>query len=198
MAVLSQIFCSDASFFPCALAVPKPPPSSTIFFSTAAVGTTETRFQAMASTELSKNAHAQNLLDWLKPRRSVAIARLRKNGFALAVALVVTQLAPVVPSPLSCLWLLISDGRGMSGPMRWACWIGELLTLQLTKTPSTDVCTELAVFAILSANILQAYLGLKYPPPPCNPVDSPARRAQARNPPPAPPARNISPLVREA
>lgn len=135
------------------------------------------------------------LLDWLKPRRSVAIARLRQNGFALAIALVITQLAPVVPSPLTCLWLLVSDGRGLSGFVRWMCWIGKSVTPEATLHCLTPH-TELLVFTILGVNILQAYWGLKYPLPPSNPLESPAKRAQAKHLPSAPPPRTVSSLVR--
>ena len=65
-------------------------------------------------------------IDWLKPRRSVAIARLKYNGFAMVVTLLVAQLAPIVPTPTTCLWMVATGGSGMSYGIRWLCWIGEL------------------------------------------------------------------------
>lgn len=67
---------------------------------------------------------SQSLLDWLKPHRSVAIARLKNNGLAMVVLLLVTQLAPITPSPLRCLWLVLGGGKGMSGLMYWSCCAG--------------------------------------------------------------------------
>ena len=58
---------------------------------------------------------SQSFLDWLKPHRSVAIARLKNNGLAMIVLLLITQLSPITPSPLKCLWLILTGGRGMSG-----------------------------------------------------------------------------------
>lgn len=54
---------------------------------------------------------------------------------------------------------------------------------------------ELAVFTVLSLNILQAYIGLKYPPPHCQPLESPVKRAQVQSPPPARPLKLGTPLV---
>lgn len=84
-----------------------------------------------SKTAISKasKGSAISFLDWLKPRRSVAIARLRHNGFALAVALIFTQLAPVVPSPLSCLFMVLVDDRGLTKAEAWMCRIGESIYL---------------------------------------------------------------------
>ncbi|KAH8111766.1 hypothetical protein DFH11DRAFT_576752 [Phellopilus nigrolimitatus] len=121
-------------------------------------------------------AKQHSYLDWLKPRRGAAIAKLKNNGFAMLVALLVTQLSPITPSPLTCLWMLVSGGKGMSSGLRLVCWI------------------ELAIFAFLSANIFQGYIGLKYPPPPCEPLGSPAKRAQLHSPPAARPLKTFTPV----
>ena len=64
---------------------------------------------------------SQSFLDWLKPHRSVAIARLKNNGLAMTVLLLITQLSPITPPPLKCLWLMLTGGRGMSGWAFWSC-----------------------------------------------------------------------------
>ncbi|PAV19309.1 hypothetical protein PNOK_0424300 [Pyrrhoderma noxium] len=134
--------------------------------------------ESKTTTSQASKGSAISFIDWLKPRRSVAIARLRHNGFALAVALIFTQLAPVVPSPLSCLFMVLVDDRGLTKAEAWMCRI------------------ELALFSILSLNILQAYLGLRYPPPPCDPLETPAKKNQARNPPtPRPLSKVFTPIT---
>ncbi|KAI5120189.1 hypothetical protein M0805_002655 [Coniferiporia weirii] len=131
----------------------------------------------MKTTTTTLKTKQQALFDWMKPRRSVAIARLKNNGFAMIVALLATQLLPVTPSPLTCFWVLLADGKeGMSNLTRWLCW------------------AELALFAVLSVNIAQSYIGLRYPPPPCEPLDSPAKRAQLRSPPAPRPLKTFTPI----
>lgn len=48
---------------------------------------------------------SSKVLDWLKPQRSEAVARLRSNGLGLLVVFIVTSLLPL-PSPLAALSLL--------------------------------------------------------------------------------------------
>ncbi|EJC99574.1 uncharacterized protein FOMMEDRAFT_170239 [Fomitiporia mediterranea MF3/22] len=117
---------------------------------------------------------ALTLFDWLKPRRSVAVARLKNNCFALVILLLITQLAPIVPSPITCLSMLLKDGKERNFALRWLCWI------------------ELALFSILSANIVQSYIGIRYPPTPCGPVNSPAKQVQAQTPQLARPLKSFS------
>ena len=64
-------------------------------------------------------------LEWVLPRRTVAVVRLRNNSFALVVLLLVAQLAPIVPSPTTCLWLLFAGRKGIGKIAQWLCWIGE-------------------------------------------------------------------------
>lgn len=147
------------------------------------------------STALSK-AKQPTFIDWLKPRRGVAITRLKNNGFAMVIMLIITQLLPIIPSPLACLWMVVTGGKNISQGTRVACWIGELCCPALFFFQLTGRRLELAILAILSANIAQAYLGLKYPPPPCDPMNSPAKRAQLRSPPPARPMKATTSFVR--
>lgn len=54
-------------------------------------------------------------LDFLKPRRGVAIARLKNNGLVAVVFFVVTVLAPGLPSPLTAFWrVFLSRSAGAS------------------------------------------------------------------------------------
>ena len=79
----------------------------------------------MSTVPQNKNKATQpTLLDWLKPRRGVAISRLKNNGFAMIVALLVAQLSPVTPSPLTSLWVVLSGGGGTAPSTRLLCWIG--------------------------------------------------------------------------
>ncbi|THH05061.1 hypothetical protein EW145_g5071 [Phellinidium pouzarii] len=154
--------------------------SATLLLKTSSVSTSQaSRGRAMATTTKSTESMAktrqQAFFDWLKPRRGVAIARLKNNGFAMIVALLVTQLFPLVPSPLTSLWMAITGGRDMDSWTRWLCWI------------------ELALFSVMSANILQAYIGIRYPPPPCKPIESPSKRTQLRSPPPPRPLKTFTP-----
>ncbi|KAL5492862.1 hypothetical protein ACEPAI_4310 [Sanghuangporus weigelae] len=116
-------------------------------------------------------------IDWLKPRRSVAITRLKNNGFALVVMLLVTQLAPIVPAPTTCLWLVATGGSGMNHGTRLLCWI------------------ELAIYTILFTNILQSYIAIRYPPPQCGPSGTPAKHVQLRSPPPTRPLKDFTPTI---
>lgn len=74
---------------------------------------------------LSSKSSQLTFLDWLKPRRGVAITRIKNNGFAMIVALLISQLSPITPSPLTCLWMVLAGGGGMGLSTRLACWIGK-------------------------------------------------------------------------
>ncbi|KLO19094.1 hypothetical protein SCHPADRAFT_899195 [Schizopora paradoxa] len=123
---------------------------------------------------------AHHYLDFLKPRRGVAIVRLKNNGLGAVVFFVVTLLAPGVPSPLHAFWivLLSQSGSSLRGGKVKAGSGGRILD----GTAWTISVVELLVFALLSFNIVQSCFALKYPPAPCNtpatPSHSPAKKIQ--------------------
>ena len=71
---------------------------------------------------------SSKVLDWFKPHRSAAVARLRTNGLGLLVVLIVTTLLPL-PSPFTALRLVLGsrylDYDGLGGTWwRWLCFLG--------------------------------------------------------------------------
>ncbi|TDL14642.1 hypothetical protein BD410DRAFT_797051 [Rickenella mellea] len=111
---------------------------------------------------MASNAPATSQLDWLKPRRADAVARLRNNALAAVTLLIAAQLLPGVPSPVTLLLFVLSgsEGRFRSGFEGFAAYC------------------ELAFLAIFGVNILQSSYALRYPPGAPPPPDSPAKRAQ--------------------
>ena len=63
--------------------------------------------QATTRASLPPQLAATNILDWLKPSRSEAIARLRTNCLGLFTITIITNLLPL-PSP----WTAIAIVRG--------------------------------------------------------------------------------------
>ncbi|GJE93215.1 hypothetical protein PsYK624_093740 [Phanerochaete sordida] len=118
---------------------------------------------------------SSKLLDWLKPHRSAAVARLRTNGLGLLVVFIVTTLLPL-PSPFTALRLLLGsryvDYDGLGGTWwRWLCFL------------------ELGVLGVLSLNVLQASYALHYPPAALPPPPTPAKSAPGT--PKSPPQRRL-------
>ncbi len=64
------------------------------------------------STTIAPARPAHRHLDFLKPRRGVAIVRLKNNGLGAVVFFVVTLLAPGVPSPLNAFWTVFLSQSG--------------------------------------------------------------------------------------
>ncbi len=64
------------------------------------------------STTIAPSRPAHRHLDFLKPRRGVAIVRLKNNGLGAVVFFVVTLLAPGVPSPLNAFWTVFLSQSG--------------------------------------------------------------------------------------
>ncbi|EPT01150.1 hypothetical protein FOMPIDRAFT_1049125 [Fomitopsis schrenkii] len=105
---------------------------------------------------------ATNILDWLKPSRGEAIARLRTNALGLLTITIITNLLPL-PSP----WTAVATVRGRAP----------------VNTLYYGLCAlEVFALALLAMNILQASYALKYPraqiPPPA-PPPSPAKASPA-------------------
>ncbi|KAI0357873.1 hypothetical protein OH77DRAFT_1422008 [Trametes cingulata] len=116
----------------------------------------------------ASSTSSTSVLDWFKPLRSEAIARLRTNVVGLVGFAVLSNLLPV-PSfwrAFDVVW----QRRQVSAPYYYLC------------------AAELALVAILLLNILQAAYALKYPRVPPPPPPSPAKSA-ARNTPLSPPSR---------
>ncbi|KAI8972438.1 hypothetical protein BD414DRAFT_500311 [Trametes punicea] len=119
----------------------------------------------VAVTTISSSS--TSLLDWFKPIRSEAIARLRTNSLGLVGTVIFSNLLPV-PS----LWKafdVVWRGRPASTPYYYLC------------------LAELALLAILVCNIAQAGYALKYPRAPLPPPPSPAKAAKST--PLSPPSR---------
>ena len=80
------------------------------------------------SLKLSSHTMSSKVLDWLKPHRTEAVARLRTNGLSLVVVFIVTTLLPL-PSPFTVLRLFLgsrySDYDEFGGTWwRWLCLLG--------------------------------------------------------------------------
>lgn len=116
------------------------------------------------------------ILNWLKPRRSEAVARIRSNGLGLLVLFVVTNLLPF-PS----LWTAISlvwgnkyvDYENVGGS--W--WRGLCML-------------ELVLMGVMGMNVLQASYALQYPPPSFPPAPTSANSMPAT--PKSPPQRRLA------
>ncbi|KAI0800101.1 hypothetical protein C8Q74DRAFT_1234249 [Fomes fomentarius] len=97
-----------------------------------------------------------SLLDWFKPLRNEAIARLRTNAVGLLGIGVLSNLLPI-PTPWRA-FDVVWQGRPASAPYYYLC------------------AAELFVFGVLVFNVLQASYALKYPraanPPPPTPTKS--------------------------
>ncbi|KAI0732184.1 hypothetical protein C8Q72DRAFT_819528 [Fomitopsis betulina] len=107
---------------------------------------------------LSPQLAATNILDWLKPSRGEAIARLRTNSLGLLTIAILTHLLPL-PSP----WTAVATIRGHAP----------------VNTLYYGFCAlEVLALSLLAVNILQASYALKYPrtqtPTPA-PLPSPAK-----------------------
>ncbi|KAH9937841.1 uncharacterized protein BXZ73DRAFT_89257 [Epithele typhae] len=111
---------------------------------------------------------AKSVLDFFKPMRGEAIARLRTNSIGLVSLSILAHLLPV-PTPwraFDTVW----KQRPASAPYYYTC------------------AAELLVFGLLALNVLQALFALKYPraplpPPPsapATPVKSPLQSTPAR------------------
>ncbi|KAJ3015780.1 hypothetical protein NUW54_g949 [Trametes sanguinea] len=112
----------------------------------------------MAVTAVS-SASSTSVLDWFKPIRSEAIARLRTNSVGLVGLVIFTNLLPV-PS----LWRafdVVWQGRPTSAPHYYLC------------------AAELGLLTLLAFNVLQAGYALKYPRAPLPPPPSPAKSAKS-------------------
>ncbi|TBU41478.1 hypothetical protein BD309DRAFT_1002434 [Dichomitus squalens] len=107
------------------------------------------------------------LLDWFKPLRSEAIARLRTNSVGLAGLAILSHLLPV-PSPWRAFHTVWGRNVG-SGPYYYIC------------------AAELLVVGVFALNILQAAYALNYPRAPLPPPPSPAK--PPKNTPWSPPTR---------
>ncbi|KAI0364995.1 hypothetical protein BV20DRAFT_973690 [Pilatotrama ljubarskyi] len=120
----------------------------------------------MAIATASSTSSA-SVLDWFKPLRSEAIARLRTNVVGLVGAAVLSNLLPVpsVWRAFDVVW----QRRPTSAPYYYLC------------------AAELTLFAVLLFNVVQAAYALKYPRVPPSPPSSPAKSAKAT--PLSPPSR---------
>ncbi|CDO71520.1 hypothetical protein BN946_scf184910.g19 [Trametes cinnabarina] len=112
----------------------------------------------MAATAVSSTS-STSVLDWFKPIRSEAIARLRTNSVGLVGLVIFTNLLPV-PS----LWTafdVIWHSKPTTAPYYYLCAV------------------ELGLLALLVFNVLQAGYALKYPRAPLPPPPSSAKAAKS-------------------
>lgn len=124
---------------------------------------------------LSPQLAATNILDWLKPSRGEAIARLRTNSLGLLTIAILTHLLPL-PSP----WTAVATIRGHA-PVNTLyygfCALGTRVSSGYVSSTHIHPIEVLAL-SLLAVNILQASYALKYPrtqtPTPA-PLPSPAK-----------------------
>ncbi len=64
------------------------------------------------------------ILDWFKPRKAEATARLRSNSIAAITIFLITHFVSVIPTPWTCIWFLMTGGKGMDWWVKALCWIG--------------------------------------------------------------------------
>ncbi|KAJ3525748.1 hypothetical protein NM688_g8358 [Phlebia brevispora] len=88
--------------------------------------------------------------NFLKPRHSEAIARIRTNGLGMVAALITTILLPL-PSPWTAFRVAWASANGDVNRSAGTLWYGLCVA-------------ELLIFAVLSFNIMQAVYAIKYPP----------------------------------
>nr|GAT60679.1 predicted protein [Mycena chlorophos] len=102
----------------------------------------------------------QTIADWLKPGRSEALLRIRRNIWALIVIALLSTLVPPLPS------------------------LPAALALVLYRSPYTFYAyfcaLEVGAVALLSLNILQSLFALKYPRAPIPPSPAPAKSKALR------------------
>ncbi|KAI0768278.1 hypothetical protein BD413DRAFT_564986 [Trametes elegans] len=111
-------------------------------------------------------ASSTSILDWFKPLRSEAIARLRTNSVGLVGFVIISNLLPV--------------------PSLWTAF-DVVWRQRPASTPYYSLCAaELVLLAVFLFNIVQAGYALKYPRLPPPPPPSPAK--PAKNTPLSPPA----------
>ncbi|CCM00593.1 uncharacterized protein FIBRA_02629 [Fibroporia radiculosa] len=117
------------------------------------------------ASSLSTWIATSTILDWLKPPRGEAIARLRTNVLGMFTLALLTHLLPL-PSP----WIAIAILRGKAS----------------SSSIYYNLCAlETLVLAVLAFNIVQASYALRYPRaiPKSRPPPSPARMVHTSPPP---------------
>ncbi|KAI0705599.1 hypothetical protein C8Q76DRAFT_566564, partial [Earliella scabrosa] len=107
------------------------------------------------------------VLDWFKPMRNEAIARLRTNSVGLVGLAILSNLLPL-PSPWRA-FDVVWHGRSTNAPHYYLCAV------------------ELLMFGVLAFNVLQAAYALKYPRAPLPLPPTPAKSSKGT--PLSPPAR---------
>lgn len=138
-----------------------------------------------------------SLLDWFKPLRNEAIARLRTNAVGLLGIGVLSNLLPI-PTPWRA-FDVVWQGRPASAPYYYLCAAGEWVwsCSSFMSTESRDA--ELLVLGVLAFNVLQASYALKFPRAPIPPPPTPTKSIIGT--PLSPPARQwrlqgLTPTVR--
>ena len=117
-----------------------------------------------------------SVLDWFKPLRSEAIARLRTNSVGLVGLAILSNLLPV-PS----LWRafdVVWQRRPVAAPYYYLCAVGAWHAVISPCTHAKLYDTELFTLGVLALNVLQAAYALKYPRAPLPPPPSPAKPAK--------------------
>ncbi len=141
-------------------------------------------------------ATATSILDWFKPLRSEAVARLRTNSVGLVGLAILSNLLPV-PS----LWRafdVVWQRRPVTAPYYYLCAVGAWNSHVLPSIFSDGAAAELLLLGVFALNVLQASYALKYPRAPLPPPPSPATPAKT---PLSPPSRQwrlqgLTPTVR--
>ena len=130
--------------------------------------------QAKMAVSAGSSTATASLVDWFKPLRSEAIARLRMNAVGLVGLTIFTNLLPV-PSPWKAVDVVWRQ-RPTSAPYYYLCLAGTSLhaSPRYLVRLHEDVI-ELAMFAMFLFNVLQASYALKYPRAPLPPPPSPAK-----------------------
>ncbi|KAI0248762.1 hypothetical protein BJV78DRAFT_1363340 [Lactifluus subvellereus] len=108
-----------------------------------------------STTAHPKSAQKGSFFDFLKPRYHEAVFRLRNSLIALVTLLTLTHLLPL-PTPYASAWKFYRD------------------SFQSSWEKSVAV-TELLLFGVLLANVLQASIAIRSPPAPYPPLPSPSK-----------------------
>ncbi|KAJ7227277.1 hypothetical protein GGX14DRAFT_555845 [Mycena pura] len=119
----------------------------------------------------------QAIVDYFKPHRTEALLRIRRNVFALLLIAVLSSLVPRIPALPTALAVVLSYKRH-----RWGSIYASFCVLGKVRPPDSQV----GVVVLLSLNILQACLAVKYPRTPLPPSPSPAKTKGLHMSPPTP------------
>ncbi|KAH8997111.1 hypothetical protein EDB86DRAFT_2915359 [Lactarius hatsudake] len=114
-----------------------------------------------------------SFFDFLKPRYHEAVFRLRNSVIAVIALATLTHLLPI-PTPYASAWKFYRDT--FQSPWEKGVAVAGTNPILFFADPyNSPSFSELAVFGILLANILQASVAIRSPPAPHPPILSPSK-----------------------